>query len=65
MPAGCPAVTTASIATEAKVVQMLEERKRHQKSELSREDFRKWPTVEEKYGNIIYHQRAGGNWAVA
>ena len=52
-----PGSDHASIATEAKVVQMLEKEKRISKHELSREDFLKhafeW---KEKYGGIIYHQ---------
>lgn len=52
-----PGSDHASIATEAKVVQMLEKEKGILKSDLSREDFLKhafeW---KEKYGGIIYHQ---------
>src|SRR5829696_4049462 len=52
-----PGSDHASIATEAKVVQMLEKEKGISKHELSREDFLKhafeW---KEKYGGIIYHQ---------
>ena len=52
-----PGSDHASIATEAKVVQMLEKEKGIKKADLSREDFLKhafeW---KEKYGNIIYHQ---------
>ncbi len=52
-----PGSDHASIATEAKVVQMLEKEKGISKQELSREDFLKhafeW---KEKYGGIIYHQ---------
>jgi len=52
-----PGSDHASIATEAKVVQMLEKEKGISKHELSREDFLRhafeW---KEKYGGIIYHQ---------
>jgi valyl-tRNA synthetase len=52
-----PGSDHASIATEAKVVQMLEKEKGIYKHQLSREDFLKhafeW---KEKYGGIIYHQ---------
>jgi valyl-tRNA synthetase len=52
-----PGSDHASIATEAKVVQMLEKEKGISKHELSREDFLghafEW---KEKYGGIIYHQ---------
>jgi valyl-tRNA synthetase len=52
-----PGSDHASIATEAKVVQMLEKEKGISKHEISREDFLKhafeW---KEKYGGIIYHQ---------
>ncbi|ANE53109.1 valine--tRNA ligase [Flavisolibacter tropicus] len=52
-----PGSDHASIATEAKVVQMLEKEKGISKHDLSREDFLKhafeW---KEKYGGIIYHQ---------
>jgi valyl-tRNA synthetase len=52
-----PGSDHASIATEAKVVQMLEKEKGIAKQDLSREDFLKhafeW---KEKYGGIIYHQ---------
>ncbi|HLF45964.1 MAG TPA: valine--tRNA ligase [Chitinophagaceae bacterium] len=52
-----PGSDHASIATEAKVVQMLETEKGIKKADLSREEFLKlafeW---KEKYGNIIYHQ---------
>ncbi|HUC83326.1 MAG TPA: valine--tRNA ligase [Flavisolibacter sp.] len=52
-----PGSDHASIATEAKVVQMLEKEKGISKNNLSREDFLKhafeW---KEKYGGIIYHQ---------
>lgn len=51
-----PGSDHASIATEAKVVQMLKE-KGIQKSELSRQDFLKYAFEwKEKYGNIIYTQ---------
>ncbi|WP_205512036.1 valine--tRNA ligase [Longitalea arenae] len=52
-----PGSDHASIATESKVVQMLEKEKGIKKSELTREQFLKhafeW---KEKYGGIIYHQ---------
>jgi valyl-tRNA synthetase len=52
-----PGSDHASIATEAKVVQMLEKEKGIKKSELTREAFMEhayeW---KEKYGGIIYHQ---------
>lgn len=52
-----PGSDHASIATESKVVQMLEKEKGIKKSDLTREEFLKhafeW---KEKYGNIIYHQ---------
>lgn len=52
-----PGSDHASIATEAKVVQMLEKEKGIHKQDLSREDFLKhafdW---KEKYGGIIYQQ---------
>ncbi|OQP57988.1 valine--tRNA ligase [Niastella populi] len=52
-----PGSDHASIATESKVVQMLEKEKGIKKSDLTREAFLKhafeW---KEKYGGIIYHQ---------
>lgn len=52
-----PGSDHASIATEAKVVQMLEKEKGISKQQLSREEFLKhafeW---KEKYGGIIYYQ---------
>ena len=52
-----PGSDHASIATEAKVVQMLEKEKGILKHDLTREDFLKhafeW---KDKYGGIIYHQ---------
>jgi len=52
-----PGSDHASIATEAKVVQLLEKEKGISKHDLSREDFLKhafeW---KEKFGGIIYHQ---------
>lgn len=51
-----PGSDHASIATEAKVVQMLKE-KGIDKNQLSREEFLKYAFEwKEKYGNIIYHQ---------
>jgi valyl-tRNA synthetase len=52
-----PGSDHASIATEAKVVQMLEKEKGIKKQDLSREDFLKYAFEwKEKYGGIIYHQ---------
>jgi len=52
-----PGSDHASIATEAKVVQMLEKEKGIRKSELSRTEFLKYAFEwKEKYGGIIYHQ---------
>jgi valyl-tRNA synthetase len=52
-----PGSDHASIATEAKVVQMLEREKGIKKSELTREAFLKYAYEwKEKYGGIIYHQ---------
>ncbi len=52
-----PGSDHASIATESKVVQMLEKEKGIKKSDLSREEFLKYAFEwKEKYGNIIYHQ---------
>lgn len=52
-----PGSDHASIATEAKVVNMLKQEKGIEKSQLTREEFLKhafeW---KEKYGDIIYHQ---------
>src|SRR6187431_2695178 len=52
-----PGSDHASIATEAKVVQLLEKEKGIKKQDLSREEFLRhafeW---KEKYGGIIYHQ---------
>ncbi|GAC1419249.1 MAG: valine--tRNA ligase [Flavisolibacter sp.] len=52
-----PGSDHASIATEAKVVQMLQNEKGISKKDISRAEFLKhafeW---KEKYGNIIYHQ---------
>ncbi len=52
-----PGSDHASIATEAKVVQMLEKEKGIAKADISRKDFLahafEW---KEKYGGIIYHQ---------
>jgi valyl-tRNA synthetase len=51
-----PGSDHASIATEAKVVQMLKE-KEIDKNDLSREEFLKYAFEwKEKYGGIIYHQ---------
>ncbi len=51
-----PGSDHASIATEARVVQMLKE-KGIDKSQLSREEFLKYAYEwKNKYGNIIYHQ---------
>ncbi|HRP18486.1 MAG TPA: class I tRNA ligase family protein, partial [Ginsengibacter sp.] len=52
-----PGSDHASIATEAKVVDMLKKEKGINKSDLSREEFLKYAFEwKEKYGNIIYHQ---------
>src|SRR5688500_8847305 len=52
-----PGSDHASIATESKVVQMLEKEKGIKKSDLSRDEFLKYAFEwKEKYGNIIYHQ---------
>jgi valyl-tRNA synthetase len=52
-----PGSDHASIATEAKVVQMLEKEKGISKLSLSREEFLKYAFEwKEKYGGIIYHQ---------
>ena len=52
-----PGSDHASIATEAKVVQMLEKEKGIKKTDLSREEFLKYAFEwKEKYGGIIYHQ---------
>ena len=54
-----PGTDHASIATEAKVVEMLKTEMKLDKKDLSREEFMayayKW---RDKYGNIIYHQIA-------
>lgn len=52
-----PGSDHASIATEAKVVQMLEREKNIQKHDLSREEFLNYAFEwKDKYGGIIYHQ---------
>ncbi|RFS20584.1 valine--tRNA ligase [Chitinophaga silvatica] len=52
-----PGSDHASIATEAKVVDMLKREKGIEKSQLSREEFLKYAFEwKEKYGGIIYHQ---------
>jgi valyl-tRNA synthetase len=52
-----PGSDHASIATEAKVVQMLEKEKGIKKADLSREAFLKYAFEwKEKYGGIIYNQ---------
>jgi valyl-tRNA synthetase len=52
-----PGSDHASIATEAKVVQMLEKEKGIKKADLSREEFLKYAFEwKEKYGGIIYNQ---------
>ena len=52
-----PGSDHASIATEARVVQMLEKEKGIHKHQLSREEFLKYAFEwKEKYGGIIYHQ---------
>ncbi|MBC6493166.1 valine--tRNA ligase [Flavihumibacter stibioxidans] len=52
-----PGSDHASIATEAKVVQMLEKEKGIKKADLSRSEFLKYAFEwKEKYGGIIYNQ---------
>lgn len=52
-----PGSDHASIATEAKVVDMLKKEKGIDKKDLSREEFLKYAFEwKEKYGNIIYNQ---------
>ncbi len=52
-----PGSDHASIATEAKVVEMLKKEKGIEKSQLSRDEFLRYAFEwKEKYGNIIYHQ---------
>ncbi len=52
-----PGSDHASIATEAKVVDMLKREKGIDKNDLSREEFLKYAFEwKEKYGNIIYNQ---------
>src|SRR5687768_12855494 len=52
-----PGSDHASIATEAKVVEMLKKEKGIEKAQLSREEFLRYAFEwKEKYGNIIYHQ---------
>ncbi|MCW3464304.1 valine--tRNA ligase [Chitinophaga nivalis] len=52
-----PGSDHASIATEAKVVDMLKREKGIEKSQLSRQEFLKYAFEwKEKYGDIIYHQ---------
>ena len=52
-----PGSDHASIATEAKVVDMLKREKGIDKNNLSREEFLKYAFEwKEKYGNIIYNQ---------
>jgi valyl-tRNA synthetase len=52
-----PGSDHASIATEAKVVQMLEKEKGIAKKDLVREEFLRYAFEwKEKYGGIIYHQ---------
>ncbi|ULQ57434.1 valine--tRNA ligase [Flavihumibacter rivuli] len=52
-----PGSDHASIATEAKVVQMLEKEKGIRKADLNREEFLKYAFEwKEKYGGIIYNQ---------
>lgn len=52
-----PGSDHASIATEAKVVQMLEKERGIKKSDLTRDEFLGYAFEwKEKYGNIIYHQ---------
>ena len=52
-----PGSDHASIATEAKVVQMLEKEKGIKKSDISREEFLRYAFEwKDKYGGIIYNQ---------
>ncbi len=52
-----PGSDHASIATEAKVVDMLKREKGIEKSSITREEFLRYAFEwKEKYGNIIYHQ---------
>lgn len=52
-----PGSDHASIATEARVVQMLDREKGIKKSDLTREEFLQYAYEwKEKYGGIIYHQ---------
>ena len=52
-----PGSDHASIATESKVVQMLDKEKGIKKADLTREEFLKYAFEwKEKYGNIIYSQ---------
>ena len=52
-----PGSDHASIATEAKVVEMLEKEKGIKKTDLTREEFLEYAYEwKDKYGNIIYHQ---------
>jgi valyl-tRNA synthetase len=52
-----PGSDHASIATEAKVVEMLKKEKGIDKSQLTREEFLKYAFEwKDKYGGIIYHQ---------
>jgi valyl-tRNA synthetase len=52
-----PGSDHASIATEAKVVEMLRREKGIEKSQLTRQEFLAYAYEwKEKYGNIIYHQ---------
>lgn len=52
-----PGSDHASIATEAKVVNMLKQEKGIEKSQLTREEFLKYAFEwKDKYGDIIYHQ---------
>ncbi len=52
-----PGSDHASIATEAKVVQMLDREKGIKKADLSRDEFLKYAFEwKDKYGDIIYHQ---------
>lgn len=52
-----PGSDHASIATEAKVVEMLKKEKGIEKSQLTREEFLRYAFEwKDKYGGIIYHQ---------
>ena len=60
-----PGSDHASIATEAKVVQLLEKEQKVSKYEIGRESFLEHAYAwKEKYGGIIYHQILNFIWAL-